>query len=240
MRADITPENGAGRPRPVLASRPSWLPGDDRIREFFRGTMAYPYYKVRLVEYVSRMLPEHGDYSIVDVGAGDGYLGAFLTTFRPHTQVIGVETFVRPLLREGYPLVRFDGRSAPFADRAFDCAVACNVLHHADAPDVLFREMLRITRNRIVIKDHIAENALQRVQLHILDQLGNRRFAVDAGARYLSRSEWGTLLRHPRVRSFRLFDGLSFRSGPLELLFGNHLEAMLEVELFQGGQPSSD
>jgi len=168
---------------------------------------------------------------VIDVGSGDGYLGAVFQTFRPGTRVTGAETHVRELTRSGFEPVVYDGRHLPFGDRTFDVAILANVLHHADDQRALFAEACRVTRQRVIIKDHLKASTLDHWKLAVLDVLGNRRFGADTQGDYLDRAGWTALFAtHPRAR-VSWHEGLSFRTGPLELAFGNELEVLFSVDL---------
>jgi len=217
----------------MLPSRPAWLPDATALRDFYGRTTAYPYYRLQVTDYIGRLLPAATDdtLKVIDVGSGDGYLGAVFQTFRPHTKVVGVETHVRELTRPGFEPVVFDGLHLPFPDRAFDVAILSNVLHHADDQAALFSETCRVTRQRVVIKDHLAASTLDHWKLAVLDILGNRRFGADTQGDYLDRAGWNALFAAvPRARA-NWYEGLSFRTGPLALAFGNELEILFAVDL---------
>jgi SAM-dependent methyltransferase len=210
-------------------TRPAWLPTDESLRAIFGETVAYPYYKLRTTEYIARLLPTSGPCSLIDIGAGDGFLGSILEQHRPATSIVGVETHIRQLRRPDFKMVKFDGLRAPFADGAFDYALLCNVLHHADDQPALLREALRLVRRGVIIKDHLSESRYQHSQLAVLDVLGNRRFGASTVGRYLSTDGWNALFRDAGARPIERIEGLSFRRGPLRLVFGNHLEIMFVV-----------
>lgn len=218
----------------MLPSRPAWLPDAATLREFYGRTTAYPYYRLQVTDYIGRLLPEQGSrdtLNVIDVGSGDGYLGAVFQTFRPGTRVVGVETQVRTLTRPGFEPVVFDGRRLPFPDRAFDVAILSNVLHHADDQAALFAETCRVTRRRVVIKDHLAASRLDHWKLAVLDILGNRRFGADTQGDYLDRAGWNALFAAVPGARVNWYEGLSFRTGPLAVAFGNELEVMFAVDL---------
>ncbi|MFI5257499.1 MAG: class I SAM-dependent methyltransferase [Gemmatimonadales bacterium] len=218
----------------MLPPRPTWLPDAGSLRDFYGRTTAYPYYRLQVTDYIARLVAPDGNtdrLDVIDVGSGDGYLGAVLQTWRPSTRVIGVETQVRALTRSGFEPVLFDGLHLPFPDRSFDVAILSNVLHHADDQPALFAETCRVTRRRVVIKDHLAASRLDRWKLALLDVLGNRRFGADTRGDYLGRDEWSAMFaRVPRANA-TWYEGLSFRTGPLALVFGNGLEVVFAVDL---------
>jgi SAM-dependent methyltransferase len=224
-----------------LPARPEWLPAPGALRDFYGATSAYPYYRLQVTDYIARLLPTidplAAPLEVIDVGSGDGYLGAVLQSFRPGTRVTGVETHVRALTRPGFEPVVFDGRRLPFGDGTFDVAILSNVLHHADDQAALFAETCRVTRRRVIIKDHLARHALDRWKLAALDIAGNRRFGADTQGDYLDREQWTSMFA--RVPSARVtwYEGLSFRTGPLELAFGNELEVLFAVDLETAAKP---
>jgi SAM-dependent methyltransferase len=226
----------APHPRPSdsaagsLLSRPSWLPAPDALRDFYGKTSAYPYYRLQVTDYISRLLPT-GSLEIIDVGSGDGYLGAVLQTFRPGTRVVGVETQRRELTRPGFEPVLYDGRRLPFGDRTFDVAIVTNVLHHADDQLAVLAETCRVTRRRVIVKDHLARHALDRWKIAALDIAGNRRFGADTRGDYLDHSQWSAMFEQLPNAKVTWYEGLSFRTGLLELAFGNELEVMFTLDL---------
>lgn len=218
----------------MLPARPEWLPDAAALRNFYGKTTAYPYYRLQVTDYIARLLPPTSTSDVlrvIDVGSGDGYLGAVLQTFRPLTRVIGVETQARTLTRPGSEPVVFDGRRLPFPASSFDVAILANVLHHADDQPALFAEVCRVTRQRVVIKDHLANGSLDRRKLAFLDIMGNRRFGADTQGDYLNRAQWNSLFSSVPEAKVEWHEGLSFRTGLLALAFANDLEVMFSVDL---------
>lgn len=190
---------------------------------------AYPYYRIRLAEYVAQLLPD-GPCALLDVGAGDGALGAVIARYRPATRVIAAETFLRSTRSHSFPFVRFGGIELPFRTSAFDVAIVLNVLHHADDARGLMQEVRRVTRRRIIIKDHVANGWLDRQRLSVLDVLGNIGSGAVIKGRYASDSDWRTLFDGIHDVEVQRHDQLMFRQGLLGKMFGNHLEVMFRVD----------
>ncbi len=219
----------------MLPDRPDWLPDDERLRRFFGNSALYPYYRLRLTEYVGRLLPAAEPCRVLDVGAGDGSLGLAFATFRPGTPVVGIEVAVRKATRAGIRMVRFDGQALPFHDRSFDVALVSNVLHHASDPESLMREVWRVTRRRVIVKDHLCEGPIDDLKLAALDAMGNLRLGAQVRATYLSRARWDRLFRELPAAQVTAFEGLSFRRGLMERLFSNALEVMFTVDRAASG-----
>lgn len=99
-------------------------------------------------------------YSILDVGAGTGRVGAFMAEKRPETNVIGIEP-VLELREKGYEkgvprssLIEGVADALPFDDKSFDLVCAFGVMHHLADPSAAALEMVRVARRAIFISDH--------------------------------------------------------------------------------------
>ena len=217
---------------PVLPSRPAWLPDDAALARHYGAVARYPSYRLRLTEYLARLLPERGPCTLLDVGAGDGSLGGVFQTWRPETSVVGVETFVRDRKwrSDAIPLVQFDGDHLPFGDRRFDDALLSNVLHHTGDPRRVLHEVRRVTRRRIIIKDHLARGTLDRWKLAALDIAGNRRFGASTTGDYLDDARWAALFAELAPTAIGRHDALSFRTGAFERAFPNRLEIIFTLD----------
>lgn len=142
-----------------------------------------------LADHLANALPK-GEGHVLDVGCGDGQVAVQLMQRRPELTVSGVDVMVRP--ETHIPVTRYDGDVLPFEDNAFDHATIVDVLHHTEDPARVLREVARVTRNAIVIKDHLREGFLARSTLRVMDWVGNRGHNVVLPYNYLSRSEWDT------------------------------------------------
>jgi SAM-dependent methyltransferase len=150
-------------------------------------------YRTRVVDLIRQALLETLPIeSALDVGAGDGWIARELQRGGQIERVQAVEVtrrdslFVEPVL--------YDGRVLPFNDRSHDLVYAVDVVHHAEDPLYLLREMARVTSRWLLIKDHTSRNRLDRCELFVLDQLGNRRFGVQSPGHYQREFDWLALL----------------------------------------------
>ncbi|MCW5771194.1 MAG: class I SAM-dependent methyltransferase [Rhodospirillaceae bacterium] len=87
---------------------------------------------------------------VLDIGAGDGHLGLELTR-SCGCAVTAVD--VTDTNRTSQPLVLYDGKTLPFADGSFDVGLLLFVLHHAEDPERLLRDAMRVCRRIVAFED---------------------------------------------------------------------------------------
>jgi SAM-dependent methyltransferase len=214
---------------------PAWFPPEEAIaRMLAQHVPLYrwrrPRYALQLLKDLAALLPE-GPCRLVDIGGGSGLLGEAIAQFFPGKQVTAIDVVERFLPGLTIAHCGFDGQSVPFADRSFDCALLCNVLHHVPRPQRgrLLAEALRVTGGAsVVIKDHVAASGLDRARLAWLDCLGNLPFGGMVRAEYLSIIEWQALFEQAGCAA-ESFSGSPYRAGFAKLAFPNRLEILFRL-----------
>ena len=161
------------------------------------------------------------DSSVLDVGCGDGAVGALLRAQRPDLSISGIDTLVR---RDcAIPVNWFDGDSIPVTDHGVDIVVLADVLHHVDAPGRLLDECLRVARGAVILKDHLADGFGTLGLLRLMDRVGNARFGVASPGRYLTRKQWADTIavRHCTVKFWS--ERIGLYPWPLSMVFDRRL-----------------
>lgn len=128
------------------------------------------------------------NFSILDVGCGDGFLAQLISEARPDVSLTGVDVLVRQ--RTQIPVREFDGETIPYDDASFDGVMFVDVLHHTADPMVLLREALRVSRKSIVVKDHTSDGLFADLTLRVMDKIGNRRHGVSLPYNYWPKRKW--------------------------------------------------
>jgi len=128
------------------------------------------------------------DAEVLDIGCGDGQIGALVHEHRPDVRVSGMDIAVRDDVR--IPVQRFDGASIPLEDRAVDVVMLVDVLHHAEDPRALLAEVARVADRAIVLKDVTPLGPLAGSTLRLMDWVGNARHGVPLPYRFWSQDEW--------------------------------------------------
>lgn len=136
-------------------------------------------------------LPESG--SLLDVGSGEGRIGeAFASAGRP-VQLMDTSDYNLTRL----PFKIYNGVQIPFPDKAFTYSLAVNLLHHAQEPMALLKEMLRVTEKRVVIIESVYINEAQRRFNMFFDWFYNRIISDDVAlpCNFNSPEGWEYLFR---------------------------------------------
>jgi len=97
--------------------------------------------------------------SMLDVGTGTGRALHYLRQHRPTMTLMGVDP-VQELLDKaadrGIPRTSLTvgvGENLPFADNSFDASCEFGILHHVPQPDLVVREMIRVSRKCVFLSD---------------------------------------------------------------------------------------
>lgn len=103
------------------------------------------------IKYMQKYINLNEDTSILDVGSGTGIFTYHFSKLSK--KVIGVD-FSEQLLRQGAcckTLVCGNAFSLPFKNKTFDVAFSSCLLHHVDRPELVVRELARVSRKYVVL-----------------------------------------------------------------------------------------
>lgn len=128
------------------------------------------------------------DKTVLDVGCGNGKLARLLFEMRPDLEIVGIDVKVAP--NPAIPITTYDGNSIPFDSQSWDICLASDVLHHCTEPIAVMREMKRVARESIVIKDHFSEGFISRSLLSLMDWIGNYGYGTDVPFNFMSSAQW--------------------------------------------------
>lgn len=178
-----------------------------------------------LARHLAEALPENA--SVLDVGCGSGDIAAAVMALRPDVRIAGIDVLVRPGTK--IPVTGFSGGTIPHGDKSFDAVIFVDVLHHADDPQLLLNEARRVAGKMVLVKDHLAENALQHFLLKLMDWVGNRPHGVVLKYEYWSRAQWSGAFEKAGLTPAGLDLGLGIYLWPLSMIFGGSLQALYRL-----------
>lgn len=108
--------------------------------------------------------------SLLDLGSGEGFVGRHLVDARRRVLLADVDPFFRVEL----PRFVYDGRRLPLPSGSVDTVLLSLVLHHAEDPEAVLREALRVARTRVVVTESTYEHTWERRVLEWADRSVNR------------------------------------------------------------------
>jgi alpha-1,6-mannosyltransferase len=108
--------------------------------------------------------------TVLDLGAGEGYVGRALSDSGYRVVLADIDCFPRVDL----PAVQTEDARLPFPRNGFDTVVLSLVLHHAEAPDALLAEALRVAGSRVIVTESTFRWAWERRLLDWADRRVNR------------------------------------------------------------------
>jgi SAM-dependent methyltransferase len=182
----------------------------------------------RLAHYLNQILPADPDLTGLDVGCGSGVLAKTLMQTCPQVNLSGVEVLVRPGTEIN--VTQFDGITLPFADKSFDFTILVDVLHHTDDPAILMQECVRVSRQFVLVKDHVQRSWWDIARLRFMDWVGNRGYDVYLPYNYLSEQQWQALYQQVGLTCEARLPRLELYPPPLSYLFGGQLHFVARLK----------
>lgn len=168
---------------------------------------------------LAAMLPPAS--TLLDVGCGDGTIAKIVSRATPGLAITGAE--FAPRQDCAIPCVGFDGLRLPFPDQAFDGCMFVDVLHHSDDQLAILRDAARVSRNFILIKDHLAESSLDHATLRFMDWVGNKPHGVVLPYKFLSNEQWQKLYREAGLKEEKKEWKIPIYPPPFSYIFGRKL-----------------
>ena len=73
-------------------------------------------------------------------------------------------------------MVLYDGVKIPFPDQSFDVTILVTMLHHVPDPRALFKEVQRVTRQKVVVVEDLYHHEIGRFWTLCRDRILNVEF----------------------------------------------------------------
>jgi SAM-dependent methyltransferase len=186
-----------------------------------------------LCSRLAELLPKNS--RVLDVGCGDGLLARLLMQIRPDLSFQGIDILIRPGTK--IPVEAFDGLNLPNVDDSFDAVMLIDVLHHAENPLGLLKEVIRVSRNLVLIKDHTLKGFLAGPTLRFMDRVGNLRHGVPLRYDYWPRERWDQAFASLGAQLTAWNQHLGLYPWPASWVFERSLHFLARLEV---GSPARD
>ena len=177
----------------------------------------------KLASYIINILPKD-IVNILDVGCGTGEIANAVMIKNSDLSVSGVDIKIRP--KTLIAVTEYDGYILPFDDNAFDVVMLIDVLHHCDNPISILQECARVSKNWILIKDHVSNCWIDNVTLRFMDWIGNRSHGINLTYNYLSLSDWSLALTKASLNKISENMQLNIYPKPFNFVFGRDLHCL--------------
>jgi ubiquinone/menaquinone biosynthesis C-methylase UbiE len=184
----------------------------------------------RLAYFFSELIPENA--KVLDVGCGTGQLAKLISKLRPDIEITGIEVLIRP--DSHIPVTEFDGENIPFEDESFDAVMLVDVLHHTVEPTLLLSESARVSKQCVLVKDHILSSWFSGITLRFMDEVGNRRHGVALPFNYLRMSQWEEAFKKLSLTVEKWNTDLGLYWGPASLFFDRSLHFVARLGIPKG------
>jgi ubiquinone/menaquinone biosynthesis C-methylase UbiE len=176
------------------------------------STHIFPKYKQKIAGYITGMCEDNS--KILDVGCDDGSLAVQIMKINPTLRMVGID--IQANRPAKIPRKIYNGRKIPYKNKSFDIAIAVDVLHHTKNIPELLKEMKRVSKKYIIIKDHVTNTKLSRFIHSAIDYLLSRLFRIQYSANFLSSRQWNILFRNFNLRIIKQPRKLNLKFGMTE------------------------
>jgi SAM-dependent methyltransferase len=168
-----------------------------RFIRFFNEHFGFPLRRKYLVKRILPLLPDSG--TVLDLGCSDGRLAMEFMLKKPGLIITGADTLIQDDCK--IAVTRLTGIPYPFPDGHFDCVLLIDVLHHAEDPEPILSEAMRISRKKLIIKDHYYTSRFSHFLLRISDYWGNKPYGIPLPYHFLKPGEWTALFSKLNIRT---------------------------------------
>ena len=166
---------------------------------------------------------------VLDIGCGDGKIAYLISQKMPLANLEGLDLFVRK--ETHIKVTAFDGIVIPFDDNSFNTSMLIDVLHHTDNPIELLMEATRVSKDFVIIKDHIKDGFLSAHILKLMDYVGNASREVRLPYNYFTQAEWTKLFIEACLEPVLYKKQLKLYPFPINFLFDRNLHFFAKLKI---------
>jgi ubiquinone/menaquinone biosynthesis C-methylase UbiE len=183
-------------------------------------------YKHRLKVLSEMIIPflAEGD-KVLDIGCGSGRLGGMIlkcSNCPKNIKYTGIEKFPRG--DEPIKVIGYDGDKLPMKSDSFDVVILADVLHHEKNPLQLLKEAKRVSKNRVIIKDHKKDYFFDQLRISILDSVANKPHGIECIYKYNTLNEWHKMIAEAELTIEKEQVTINLYQRFFNIIFGKNLQ----------------
>jgi SAM-dependent methyltransferase len=137
----------------------SWLTKNVMISDRYSNGKWVVNNRAHLISLIMKNL-NNNSKTVLDLGSGEGtYSAQFLQVFPQCSLLVGIdisrENINQAKKKQNRKKTEFiiaDGQNLPFKNLSFGAAICKDILHHADDPSQVLKELIRVSKDSVVIE----------------------------------------------------------------------------------------
>jgi len=145
-----------------------------------------PVYKRNLAKIIADLCPDNS--YILDYGCDDGSVAKLMMTLNPTLKIVGVD--IQNYRSAKIPIKIFDGDKIPYPSNTFDIVISLDVLHHTKDIPKHIKEIKRVSKKYLIIKDHMTYGFFSRLLVSFTDYISNLPYGIKCAFNYPTKKEW--------------------------------------------------
>lgn len=165
------------------------------IRIFYDEVFS-PVYKRRLAKIVASLCED--DSYILDYGCDDGSVAEMIMEYNPSLRIVGVD--IQANRPSKIPRKIYNGTKIPYPNNTFDIVICLDVLHHTKDMSVHVKEMRRVSKKYLIIKDHMIYSFFSRMLISFSDFTSNVPYGIKCEFNFLTKKQWYSLFKKQNLK----------------------------------------
>jgi SAM-dependent methyltransferase len=178
------------------------------LRLFF-DRLFFPVYKKRLAEIISSLC-ENNSY-ILDFGCDDGSTAKMIMKLKPSLKIVGVD--IQNNHPSKIPRKIYNGEKIPYPDNTFDIVLSLEVLHHTKDMMRHIKEIKRVSKKYILIKDHMTYSAFSKLLICFTDFISNVPYGIKCAFNFPTSKQWNKMFNKLNLKIIEKPENLNFGFG---------------------------
>lgn len=175
----------------------------------FFGKIIIPTYKKRLARYITSLCENNS--KILDVGCDDGSVAKNIMDSNSSLKIIGID--IQSNSPSKIPRKMYNGKKIPYPSNSFDIVLVIDVLHHTKNILPLLKEIKRVSKKYIIIKDHMVYSKFSKGLISFTDYISNAPYGIKCPFNFPSPQRWNYYFNKLNLRMIEKPKNLNFVFG---------------------------